>query len=94
MSGEAVSDLAVVAEAGWDRRNEVQLAAVARIGREAMPRLLRLRYELLSGGFRPCGAVLPDHLNPDPGGDDADSPATIMRLPVTWGDRIALIVEA
>lgn len=39
--------------------------------------------------LRPIGAVLPVTLRPED--QDPADPATILGLPVTWGDRLSLI---
>lgn len=74
-----------------------QEAARRRIMEEAFPRLMLLRSQLESAGFRIGGAILPAHLDPGPyDGADADpnQRAEIMGLLLTWGDRLSLIVDA
>lgn len=53
-----------------------------------VPGLLHTRSMLERDGFMPCGVTLPAALKPagcPPG-------ATMLGLPITWGDRAGLIV--
>lgn len=55
-----------------------------------LPGLFVLREQLERDGHVAAGVVLPAGMNPAPG----DRSATVMGLPVTWGDRVGLIVGA
>lgn len=67
---------------------ETRLAAIY----EEIPGLMALRHGFQRDHYRePIGVVLPATLNPDEGEDATDARATLMGLPITWGDCTGLI---
>lgn len=71
---------------------EEQATRVDAIYRQ-IPGLMALRHDFRRDHYEPIGVVLPAALNPGnyEGPDVTEAPATLMGLPVTWGDCTGLI---
>ena len=83
------AQMATLAEAQFD-------AARQQIIKTAMPRLMARRADLLDRGFEVVGVMLPTSMDPGtydgPGATDIH--ATIMGVPVVWGEAFSVLVGA
>lgn len=55
-----------------------------------MPGLYMTRVRLLSDGWDPSRVILPERVKPK----DVTGHATVFGLPIIWGDRAGLVVDA
>lgn len=79
-----------------DRRFFTQTEAKVAQIQGTIPGLMYLRAKLHKEHLSASAVVLPAHMDPGPydGPDATDAPATLLGLPIVWGDRVGLVIEA